>query len=58
MTAPKNLIQPSENPEVETIRDKRTAFWDEWRGAVRRSAESADPLDRQRDDARRTGTYR
>jgi hypothetical protein len=34
MTAPKSLIQPSDNLEVETIRDKRTAFWDEWRGAV------------------------
>jgi hypothetical protein len=34
MTAPKNLIQPSENLEVEAIWDKRTAFWDELRGAV------------------------
>jgi hypothetical protein len=34
VTASKSLIQPSKNPEVETIRDKRTAFWDEWRGAV------------------------
>jgi hypothetical protein len=34
MTAPKSLIQPSENIDVEAIRDKRTAFWDELRGAV------------------------
>jgi hypothetical protein len=34
MTAPKSLIQPAENLDVEPIRDSRSAFWDELRGAV------------------------
>ena len=34
MTAPNSLIQPPENLEVEVTGDKRSDFWDKWRGAV------------------------
>jgi LytTr DNA-binding domain len=45
MTAPNNLIQPAENLEVETIGDKRSAFWDELRGAVRSRIQSGTNAD-------------